>query len=159
MRQQFRLVTVLGVVVATLPALKYAPSVERVGSVESALESAVSWPVRESIVDRVLAAAKRTTTNTAGHREVDLGEGHHFVLVPAGSFRMGSDEGLDDERPTRDIELDDYWIAKYPVTVGQFRAFVEATGYVTDAESARARGNGRVRFPRRANEVTPGSRG
>ncbi|HJO05037.1 MAG TPA: SUMF1/EgtB/PvdO family nonheme iron enzyme [Acidobacteriota bacterium] len=135
MRQQFRLVTVLGVVVATLPALKYAPSVERVGSVESALESAVSWPVRESIVDRVLAAAKRTTTNTAGHREVDLGEGHHFVLVPAGSFRMGSDEGLDDERPTRDIELDDYWIAKYPVTVGQFRAFVEATGYVTDAES------------------------
>ena len=88
----------------------------------------------QDIVDRVLAAAVESRTNDLGHREADLGDGHVFVLVPAGPFAMGSEEGLDDELPVHEVELDDYWIAAFPVTVGQFRAFVEATGYVTDAE-------------------------
>jgi formylglycine-generating enzyme required for sulfatase activity len=33
------------------------------------------------------------------------------------------------EQPQRTITLPDYWIGKYPVTVGGFRAFVEAGGY------------------------------
>jgi len=88
----------------------------------------------DSVVARVEATAVSATTNSLGYREVDVGDGHRFVLVPAGPFPMGSDEGLDDELPVHDVELDAYWIATFPVTVGQFRAFVEATGYVTDAE-------------------------
>ena len=88
----------------------------------------------QDILDRVLAAAVESRTNDLGHREADLGDGHVFVLVPAGPFAMGSEEGLDDELPVHEVELDDYWVAAFPVTVGQFRAFVEATGYVTDAE-------------------------
>jgi formylglycine-generating enzyme required for sulfatase activity len=42
--------------------------------------------------------------------------------------------GERDAEPEREVTLDDYWIAKYPVTVAQFRRFVEATGYQTDAE-------------------------
>jgi formylglycine-generating enzyme required for sulfatase activity len=39
------------------------------------------------------------------------------------------------ESGTQDLRLRRYSIGKYPVTVGEFRRFVEAGGYVTDAES------------------------
>ncbi len=132
--RRFGAAMILATVVAALPALSYTPSSEQVGSVDSATNDPVSSTNGQSIVDQVLAAATRTSTNAAGQREVDLGNGHRFVLVPSGPFPMGSDEGLEGERPVHTVELDDYWIAKFPVTVGQFRAFVEATEYVTDAE-------------------------
>ena len=87
-----------------------------------------------SVVEQVAAVAVTASVNDLGYREVDLGDGHQLVLVPAGSFPMGSDEGLADELPVHDVELDDYWIGKFPVTLGQFRSFAEDTGYLTDAQ-------------------------
>jgi len=57
-----------------------------------------------------------------------------MVLIPAGPFLMGSDptkdaDAHDDEQPQRQVTLPDYLIGKYPVTVGQYRAFMEADGY------------------------------
>ena len=57
-----------------------------------------------------------------------------FCLVPAGPFWMGSDKddqaAYDDERPSHQVNLAyDYWLARYPVTVSQFEAFVTAGGY------------------------------
>jgi formylglycine-generating enzyme required for sulfatase activity len=53
-----------------------------------------------------------------------------FVEIPAGSFRMGStaDDASadDDEKDMHDVDLPAYYITRYPVTVAQFRAFVEA---------------------------------
>ena len=59
-----------------------------------------------------------------------------MVLIPAGEFLMGSPEGEEafDEHPQHTVYLDAYYIDKYEVTNVQFKAFVEATGYVTDAE-------------------------
>jgi formylglycine-generating enzyme required for sulfatase activity len=53
-----------------------------------------------------------------------------FCHVPPGPFWMGS-EDRDREKPQHLNEHLDaaYWIARYPVTVAQFRAFVEASGY------------------------------
>jgi len=52
-----------------------------------------------------------------------------FCLVPAGMFWMGSEEYAD-ERPVHQVNIPyDYWIARYPVTVAQFRAFVESSGH------------------------------
>jgi formylglycine-generating enzyme required for sulfatase activity len=56
------------------------------------------------------------------------------VPVPAGPFLMGSDRAKDpqareDEFPQHTVALPDYRIGKYPVTVGEYRAFVEAGGY------------------------------
>jgi formylglycine-generating enzyme required for sulfatase activity len=52
-----------------------------------------------------------------------------FALVPAGPFWMG-EEGDEDAPLHRNEGLDyDYWIAQTPVTVAQFRQFVEASGY------------------------------
>lgn len=48
---------------------------------------------------------------------------HGFVEVPAGPFVMGDD-------PPQHLEIPyDYWIARYPMTVAQFGAFVDGDGY------------------------------
>lgn len=57
-------------------------------------------------------------------------DGSEMVLIPAGTFSMGSDR--------RSVYLNDFYIAKYPVTNKQFQAFLEVTGYrPTDAEARR----------------------
>ena len=52
-----------------------------------------------------------------------------FVQIPAGEFIMGSDDGRDNEKPQHKVTLPGYWMAKYPVTVAQFRAFTEDASY------------------------------
>jgi len=56
-----------------------------------------------------------------------------FVRIPASKFLMGSDDkdeqAEDIEKPQHEVDLPEYWMAKYPVTVAQFRKFVEATDY------------------------------
>ncbi len=85
-------------------------------------------------MDRVSAHAISVRANELGYKQADLGDGHVLVHIPAGTSAMGSERGLDDERPVHDVELDDYWIGVYPVTVGQLAASVDDTGYETDAE-------------------------
>jgi formylglycine-generating enzyme required for sulfatase activity len=56
------------------------------------------------------------------------------VWVPPGPFLMGSDkardpQARDNELPQRELTLPGYWIGRYPVTVAQFWAFVEASGH------------------------------
>jgi formylglycine-generating enzyme required for sulfatase activity len=54
-----------------------------------------------------------------------------FIEIPAGAFTMGStpNEGSCSERPQHELSLHRYFIARYPVTVAQFWAFVDDTGY------------------------------
>src|SRR5262249_1909611 len=56
-----------------------------------------------------------------------------FVEILAGSFVMGSDDHDDSPllaaSPQHDVFLPLYYMARYPVTVAQFRAFVETSGY------------------------------
>ncbi len=60
----------------------------------------------------------------------------NFVFVKGGCFKMGDlwGDGRADERPVHEVCVDDFYISKYEVTVGEFREFVEDTGYVTEAE-------------------------
>ncbi|WP_050792792.1 formylglycine-generating enzyme family protein [Gordonia neofelifaecis] len=57
-----------------------------------------------------------------------------MVRVPAGEFTMGSDDFFPEERPAHAREVGAFWIDRHPVTVAEFRRFVQATGYVTVAE-------------------------
>ncbi len=58
-----------------------------------------------------------------------------LVTIPPGSFLMGSESGDGDEQPVHKVTIDySFDIGKTEVTVGQFKAFVQATGYKTDAE-------------------------
>jgi formylglycine-generating enzyme required for sulfatase activity len=58
------------------------------------------------------------------------------IWVPGGEFRMGSTDFYPEERPVRRVTVDGFWVDHHPVTVAEFRRFVKATGYVTDAEHA-----------------------
>jgi len=46
--------------------------------------------------------------------------------VPAGEFIFGSDTGNEDGKPSRLIDLEAFRIAKYPVTLRQYQAFLDA---------------------------------
>lgn len=59
-----------------------------------------------------------------------------MVQIPAGPFIMGSDSHDPDETPRRQVDLPAFEIDVFEVTNAQFAAFVEATGYQTDAEKA-----------------------
>jgi formylglycine-generating enzyme required for sulfatase activity len=60
--------------------------------------------------------------------------GAPMVLVPAGEFIMGSDEGEADEKPVHRVALDAFYLDTHEVTNRLFDAFVRATGYRTTAE-------------------------
>jgi formylglycine-generating enzyme len=59
-----------------------------------------------------------------------------MVWIPGGSFRMGSDTHYAEEAPVHRVMVDGFWIDRTPVTNREFRKFVNATGYVTFAETA-----------------------
>jgi formylglycine-generating enzyme len=59
-----------------------------------------------------------------------------MLVVPGGTFRMGSDRHYPEEAPVHRVTVDGFRIDRTPVTNRQFRKFVEATGYVTFAEIA-----------------------
>ena len=61
---------------------------------------------------------------------------HDMIWIDGGEFAMGSEEFYRDEGPVRRVTVDGFWIAPHPVTNRQFGAFVEDTGYVTEAELA-----------------------
>ena len=62
-----------------------------------------------------------------------------MVSLPGGTFRMGSDDADgrpdDGEGPVRAVTVDGFRIDRATVTNAQFAAFVDATGYRTQAES------------------------
>jgi formylglycine-generating enzyme required for sulfatase activity len=74
--------------------------------------------------------------NVLGDLVVNLPE---MVFVEGGTFTMGctdeqgSDCG-DGEKPAHQVTVSDFNIGIYEVTYAQFKAFVENTGYKTDAE-------------------------
>ena len=53
-------------------------------------------------------------------------DGAPMVLVPAGEFTMGSDEGDDDEQPIHRVVLDSFYLDTFEVTNGRFAKFVAA---------------------------------
>ena len=54
------------------------------------------------------------------------GEQIEFMRIPAGYFDMGSESGDANERPIHKVYLDEYYIGKYEITVGQFYQFLQA---------------------------------
>ncbi len=68
-----------------------------------------------------------------------IGAGPRMVVLPIGQFLMGSPDDehgrLDTESPQHEVEIDaGIAIARTEVSVAEFREFINATGYRTDAE-------------------------
>jgi formylglycine-generating enzyme required for sulfatase activity len=87
------------------------------------------------------SAAARTATGSreaSQQREPSDEVRAGMVSLPGGTFLMGTDyaEGFpaDGEGPVRPVTLDPFYLDARPVTNRSFQAFIEATGYRTEAE-------------------------
>jgi sulfatase modifying factor 1 len=77
--------------------------------------------------DRIVPDAQTSADHAA-----ELG----MVRVGEGVFSMGSDDFYPEERPVRRVAVDTFWIDPREVTNAEYRRFVEATGWVTEAEKS-----------------------
>ncbi len=99
----------------------YKPTLEHVRRWQVALLSSPELPALE----RVLAG--RSLASLGDPRpEVMTLAGMQFCAVPAGRFTMGSSDAHDDEKPTHEVDIPYlYYMARYPVTVAQWREYVQ----------------------------------
>ncbi len=52
--------------------------------------------------------------------------GFELIFIKGGSFQMGREDGPNDEKPTHNVIVRDFYISKTEVTVGQYKKCVEA---------------------------------
>jgi formylglycine-generating enzyme len=57
-----------------------------------------------------------------------------MILVPGGVAEIGSNDGLPAEQPIFTVTIDSFYMDAWPVTVADFRLFINATAYKTDAD-------------------------
>src|SRR2546423_1240674 len=117
-----------------------------------------SFLVGVCLIWLVLSLPARATAQHAAKKPIQNSIGMKLVEIPAGEFLMGTDESaadlqkafglktelpIDDERPRHRVRITrPFFLGVYEVTVGEFRAFVKATGYRTDAEKDGLGGRG-----------------
>jgi formylglycine-generating enzyme required for sulfatase activity len=103
------------------------------GNLPGGSEEAATATVQSQIIAALTAIT--TVTATAAPTEtipptpapfVDSQTGARMLLVPGGIFRMGFDESERDERPSRVIRLDPYFLDETEVTNGHYAVCVEA---------------------------------
>ena len=101
-------------------------------------------------------ATAQESKEAGGKKQITNSIGMKLTLIPAGEFKMGSGESAEDtaaffnktygedflkadffkdEHPQHRVRITKpFYLGTYHVTRGQFRQFVEDTGYKTDAE-------------------------
>jgi len=116
------------------PVLRQLQAVKLCKAFESA--SLETRPATRARVGNTLAALGDPRFDPE-HWYLPREENFGFVRIPAGKFIMGSDDISDDEKPQHQLDIPyDYWMAKYPVTVAQYRAFLAASGYKTEDDDS-----------------------
>ena len=80
--------------------------------------------------ERSSGASGNSGVNSVGETKIFTLPGGvcmEMVYVAPGSFQMGSENEVDDEKPVHKVTLTNgYWIGKYPVTQAQWNALVSA---------------------------------
>jgi formylglycine-generating enzyme required for sulfatase activity/energy-coupling factor transporter ATP-binding protein EcfA2 len=98
---------------------------------------------REVKAVRRAAAGKALAELGDPRPEVITLDGMEFCLVPAGPFRMGTDDEEGDEAPEHQVEIPyAFFIGRYPVTVAQFEEYAQASQVqLGDPDSLRGAAN------------------
>ncbi len=95
---------------------------------------------KEEAAERARLQATQTFSHggvtISGNTSISESYEPEMVSIPAGSFKMGDIQGGgdSDEKPVHKVYIKAFKISKYEVTREQFRAFVNATNYKTEAE-------------------------
>ncbi|TAH51046.1 MAG: hypothetical protein EYC68_12525 [Chloroflexota bacterium] len=102
------------------------------------LEDSSNAPLSDDRTQMLPTKPRLSITLVRGVLRAQIAVGTYvdFVRVPAGKCWIGSDPAADenfqkDELPQREIELGEFWIAKFPLTVAQYTAFTNATNRLT----------------------------
>jgi formylglycine-generating enzyme required for sulfatase activity len=56
-------------------------------------------------------------------------DGAEMVLIPAGEFKMGSNDQLPSEEPVHNVNVSAFYMDKYEVTNAQYKLFMKETGH------------------------------
>jgi len=83
-----------------------------------------AWLAIGVLLKIALASAAAAADDDAA-AQITAKDGAVMVLVPAGSFLMGDDDGLVSERPRRSAWLSSFYIDKYEVTNEQYQRFLD----------------------------------
>lgn len=75
----------------------------------------------------------------ASYIEESVSPNFKMIHIPGGTFKMGSSKGQqnfhsNEELPVHKVTLSGFYMGEAEVSVGEFKAFIQATGYKTDAE-------------------------
>ncbi len=94
----------------------------------------IAW--RTCLAPLICALAACATTNRNPSVAAQPSEPPRTVAVPAGQLRMGdgAGRGQADELPVHEVTIRAFKLGRHEVTIAEFRRFVTATNYVTDAE-------------------------
>ena len=83
-------------------------------------------------------ASRSSSSSPVNAQQVqDIRYNDEFVSIPGGASYLGTDQPLipdDGEGPRKRVQIKPFRMAKTAVTNSQFAAFVDSTGYVTEAE-------------------------
>jgi formylglycine-generating enzyme required for sulfatase activity len=82
-----------------------------------------------------VAAAPAPSSETAGS------DGAPMVLIPAGEFTMGSNDGEANEKPPHRVSISAFYLDKYEVTFDLYDKFSDATGRAKPADQGWGRGS------------------
>ena len=83
----------------------------------------ITWDVLEELNQFVYDDVVFKVTvraNTSGFIEL--------VLIEGGSYVMGNTNGEEDEKPAHDVQLSNFYISKYEITVKQYKDYCEKSG-------------------------------
>jgi formylglycine-generating enzyme required for sulfatase activity len=119
-------------------ALQYMAGLRKVNPESpklAAFEEQMQVPTPPIYTPQTVTVRPRQAGQIFRDRLKDGSKGPQMVWIAAGSFQMGSNKGDDDEKPVHRVSItQDFGMGRYEVTVGEFRQFVNATGYRTEAE-------------------------
>ncbi|XP_044307836.1 formylglycine-generating enzyme isoform X1 [Varanus komodoensis] len=96
---------------------------------------AVAKQLRRNIPWRPMCPRSQTTGWAARSRKMRAGR--LMASIPAGVFTMGTDEPAirqDGEWPARRVHIHHFYMDRYEVSNAEYEKFVNATGYLTEAE-------------------------
>jgi len=97
---------------------------------QTATKHAKALEERFEAIEEALAPPKEIALDLGGGVKMEL------VLVKAGEFMMGADDG-EGCKPVHKVKISKpFYMGRYEVTVAQFRAFADATKFKTEAEKA-----------------------
>ena len=109
------------------------PAVEQLESSREDIENKIkeSEEATEEIHNNIAQLNNQLTSmeETRAHLQEKLCE-NEMILIPAGDFLMGDDEGgATDEYPEHSALLNAFLIDKYPVTNAQYKMFIDITAH------------------------------